>query len=113
MSSPFSITGQEACKQPFNINRETFQLHFRFNASSLEKAYLNNQQTLEKLAEFFSNDTYLSQIDSISIRANASPGQHHIVDQQGGEQSSILLLVDGEFRMERIGVGLLRVNFYL
>ena len=55
------------------IDRDSCLLHFRVNSSLVIKDYINNNSTLEKFNDIFSDTTYISQLNSISIFATTSP----------------------------------------
>lgn len=52
---------------------KTIVLYFRFNRSLLEKEYMTNEQELRKLCDIMSKPDIVQQIDSIIIKATASP----------------------------------------
>lgn len=51
----------------------TFVLYFRFDRSLLEKDYMSNKQTMDTLRVIMTDQDILSRLDSIVIRASASP----------------------------------------
>lgn len=48
-------------------------LHFRFDRSLLEKGYMDNDSAFDLLRKILTDSTALSRLDSITIRASASP----------------------------------------
>lgn len=50
-----------------------FVLYFRFNRSLLEKDYMSNKQSMDTLRTIMTNREILTQLDSIVVKASASP----------------------------------------
>lgn len=51
----------------------TIVLYFRFNRSLLEKDYMSNKQSMDTLRTMMANSEILAQLDSIVVKASASP----------------------------------------
>ena len=53
ISLSYPIFGQELDNSLLKQNRDTLQLHFRFNSSIIDKNHLSNNKTLEHIKSIF------------------------------------------------------------
>ena len=61
---------------------KSVMLYFRFDRSLLEKDYLTNSESLNVLRTIMTNEEILSGMDSIVVKASASPEGHPFRNQQ-------------------------------
>ena len=72
LSLPTYATPQVATDNTQNPS-QTVMFYFRFDRSLLEKDYMGNRQSLDTLRSIMTDSKILSRIDSIVIKASASP----------------------------------------
>lgn len=77
-----SVFAQSQTRVMAQDSSKMIVLYFRFNRSLLEKDYMTNEQELKKLRDIMAEPNIASRIDSIVIKAAASPDGSFTRNQQ-------------------------------
>lgn len=78
---------------------KTVLLYFRWDKDELHRDYMDNEQTLQEIDRLFSSQVVLREMDSVVIRAFASPEGNYIYNQKLSERrvKTIVRFLQGKF----------------
>lgn len=82
---PMSLSAQQT-ETASEVREKTELLYFRWDKDELHRDYLSNEETLQEIDRLFSNDEILNGMDSVVIRAYASPEGNYIYNQKLSER---------------------------